>query len=293
MPQLVHYDRVEDVSAKHFQGLLARRRPRAVILGGGSPCQGNSVLNKSRRGLSDDRSLQPAQLKRLKAEFEELPEMQDVVLILFLENVASMPADVLSVYCQWLDSMPGNPRIWDGSLGEDSTGWHPRRGASPLTLDCRLGGSVCLPPLVSQNIDSWDPNQFRGKCLGSRVLHLFLTHRMLWQPKGKEQCIRLLGNFVTPQTGCIKSPQQQLNGSNQMLGDFHRGLTKRNVWCGMARPGALLARMSVVKSWGCPRTCSHLWRGPRRDAPRPATPWWVMVSTFHLLSFYCALYLRS
>ena len=80
MPQLVHYDRVEDVSAKHFQGLLARRRPRAVILGGGSPCQGNSVLNKSRRGLSDDRSLQPAQLKRLKAEFEE--------------NVASMPADV-------------------------------------------------------------------------------------------------------------------------------------------------------------------------------------------------------
>ena len=106
MPNLYHYTRVEDVAASHFRGLLARRKPRAVILGGGSPCQGNSALNKNRQGLLDARSLQPSELRRLIYEFRQLPEMDGVDLILFLENVASMPKEVLRTYSQWLQASP-------------------------------------------------------------------------------------------------------------------------------------------------------------------------------------------
>ena len=42
-PHLVHYESVEQVKAVDFRGLLTRRKVRAVILGGGSPCQGNSA----------------------------------------------------------------------------------------------------------------------------------------------------------------------------------------------------------------------------------------------------------
>ncbi len=106
MPNIYHYTRVEDVAASHFRGLLARRKPRAVILGGGSPCQGNSALNRNRQGLGDERSLQPSELRRLISEFQQLPEMDGVDLILFLENVASMPKEVLQTYSQWLQSSP-------------------------------------------------------------------------------------------------------------------------------------------------------------------------------------------
>ena len=39
---------------------LARQKIRGSTVGGGSPCQGNSFLNKRRQDLADDRSMQPA-----------------------------------------------------------------------------------------------------------------------------------------------------------------------------------------------------------------------------------------
>ena len=140
LPHLVHYDSVEQVHAEDFKGLLTRRRPRAVILGGGSPCQGNSALNASRRGLSDPRSLQPWHLHRLRQEFSELPEMADVELILLLENVASMQQPVREQYDQWIGCSP--LLIEAGYFG-----WvHRKRLYWLASKEGRLGVDTPLPP---------------------------------------------------------------------------------------------------------------------------------------------------
>lgn len=53
MPNIVHVDRVEALTAQACQPFLQRRNVRGVLMGGGSPCQGNSSLNMSRKGLED------------------------------------------------------------------------------------------------------------------------------------------------------------------------------------------------------------------------------------------------
>eukprot|EP00435_Cladocopium_sp_Y103_P000858 s5581_g1.t1 len=106
MPHLVHVPHVEDLTAAQFVPLLQRRQFRGVIMGGGSPCQGNTSLNLQRKGLRDPRSRQPLQLQRLQSEFEALPEMQDVELVVFLENVGSMSAGVRQEYSAWLGAEP-------------------------------------------------------------------------------------------------------------------------------------------------------------------------------------------
>ena len=106
MPHLVHYEKVEAVRASDFVPLLRRRRPRAILIGGGSPCQGNSLLNLNRLGLDDARSCQPQELVRLRDEFESLPEAHGIPVLSLLENVGSMPDDVRKAYTQWLRSEP-------------------------------------------------------------------------------------------------------------------------------------------------------------------------------------------
>eukprot|EP00435_Cladocopium_sp_Y103_P012597 s4807_g3.t1 len=101
-----------------------------VLMGGGSPCQGNSSLNVSRKGLNDPRSRQPLELRRLRQEFLDLPEMADKELITFLENVASMPATVRASYSAWLG---GDPVQIDAA----SCGWVQRRRLYWLTSSWR------------------------------------------------------------------------------------------------------------------------------------------------------------
>ena len=90
MPNILHVNDVALVKAKDFVPLLERRRPRAILVGGGSPCQGNSSLNKNRKGLHDPRSNQPLELCRIRDEFLQLPCCRDTPVITFLENVGSM-----------------------------------------------------------------------------------------------------------------------------------------------------------------------------------------------------------
>ena len=106
MPNIVHVDRVEDLSAKLFVPFLRRRHCRGIILGGGSPCQGNSSLNADRQGLEDPRSQQAYHIARLRQELEALPEAQELQIVSFLENVASMPPKVQSQYSAWLQADP-------------------------------------------------------------------------------------------------------------------------------------------------------------------------------------------
>ena len=106
MPNLVHVPPIEDLHAKDFLLFLQRRNIRGILMGGGSPCQGNSSLNLRRKSLEDPRSQQPLELKRLRAEFADLPECASLELVVFLENVASMTKEVRDHYSQWMDSSP-------------------------------------------------------------------------------------------------------------------------------------------------------------------------------------------
>ena len=115
MPSLVHCDRVETLRAADLVPFLRRRRVRGILLGGGSPCQGNSSLNKRRLGLNDERSCQPLLLVELRAEIEALPEAEGLEILSLLENVQSMPQEVCSQYSSWLGGDP--VAIRSGSCG--------------------------------------------------------------------------------------------------------------------------------------------------------------------------------
>ena len=106
MPNLVHIDSVEELKGADLRQFLQRRQVRGIILGGGSPCQGNSSLNRGRQGLNDPRSQQPSQLRRLREEILALPEARTCEVITFLENVASMPQSVCEQYSTWLGAQP-------------------------------------------------------------------------------------------------------------------------------------------------------------------------------------------
>ena len=67
-PHAVHVTSVEDLQGEDFLPVLQRRSFSAVLLGGGSPCQGNSALNLGRRGWQGPRSQQPKHLQRLVRE---------------------------------------------------------------------------------------------------------------------------------------------------------------------------------------------------------------------------------
>eukprot|EP00435_Cladocopium_sp_Y103_P065673 s583_g27.t1 len=126
--------------------LLRRRNIRGVIMGGGSPCQGNTSLNLGRKGLQDPRSQQPLHLQRLRDEFLALPDMHGVELITFLENVASMPAAVRQSYNSWLG---GEPVLVDAA----SCGWVQRRRLYWLVSRSQSLG----PALTAPSCWAWAP----------------------------------------------------------------------------------------------------------------------------------------
>lgn len=106
MPNIVHIDAVEKLQVRDLRAFIRRRSIRGILLGGGSPCQGNSVLNRTRQGLSDPRSQQPRFLAQLTADLAADPEFAHVEVVSFLENVGSMPPDVRHQYSTWMKSQP-------------------------------------------------------------------------------------------------------------------------------------------------------------------------------------------
>ena len=75
-PNLISVQYVEDFRGSMLNAFLKRRSVEGVIIGGGSPCQGNSSLNRHRKGLGDTRSHQPSELIRIVREIEELEVSQ-------------------------------------------------------------------------------------------------------------------------------------------------------------------------------------------------------------------------
>ena len=143
MPDIVHIDRVEMVTVDTLLPWIRRRRPRGILMGGGSPCQGNSAFNKDRMGLHDERSLQPIHLCKLRDEVAAHPECSHLLVLALLENVASMPSEVLVQYNQWLGA---SPIMIDAA----PCGWvHRRRYYWLVAHKAAIGPHLQAP-------DSWD-----------------------------------------------------------------------------------------------------------------------------------------
>ena len=116
--QIVHVSAVELIDAQMVEGIVKGRSIQAIVVGGGSPCQGNTSLNKNRRGLNDPRSLQPNQLVRIKNELKT--SFPTIPVLTFLENVASSPGPVRQEY----DKLMGvRPILIDAAI----FGWVQRR----------------------------------------------------------------------------------------------------------------------------------------------------------------------
>ena len=94
--QMVHVPTVECVNAEMVCGLTKKRNILTILVGGGSPCQGNTSLNKGRRGLADPRSQQPKELVRIRDELKKA--FPNIAVLTFLENVASSFEEVKQEY---------------------------------------------------------------------------------------------------------------------------------------------------------------------------------------------------
>ena len=75
----------------HFALVLRKRQFAAIMIGGGSPCQGNSWFNPERQGLDDPRSQLAFEITRIATEVKSLPEAQNVPVLEGLEMVESAP----------------------------------------------------------------------------------------------------------------------------------------------------------------------------------------------------------
>ena len=285
LPHLVHYEAVEQVKAGDFRGLLTRQKPRAVIMGGGSPCQGNSALNSARQGLSDPRSLQPWHLHRLRKEFKDLPEMEGITLILLLENVASMPKQVQEQYDEWLQCSPilieagffgwvHRKRLYwmaseEGSLGVDTPlpkdwSWIPPQGKSPLEL--RYQGKKPFPSRVV-----WD-HQFTPTFDPSKVM-----------AQGGRGGFSTLspGNSTTLMTESHPARQKQQNASMLTVEDFHRDPTSHTLCCGVVTIGDNPTPLRDVQPCAFLRQQWCLWTHRLPNVSNSATLSLVMVSISH------------
>eukprot|EP00435_Cladocopium_sp_Y103_P064688 s646_g26.t1 len=151
MPQLLHVDAVEKVQVRDLRAFLQRRRIRGILIGGGSPCQANTVLNSSRKGLGDLRSLQPQYLSRLVDELSREPLCRDVEIVAFLENVQSMPHSVLQQYNRWMHSCPV-------SVNAATCGWTQRHRFFWLSSR-RRGLEANLTPPPSWRWSETPPSQ--------------------------------------------------------------------------------------------------------------------------------------
>ena len=142
-PQAVEIQDVEEVHPEMFRPVLQRRQFSAIVVGGGSPCQGNSALNPDRKGLGDKRSWQPLHLDKLANGIQAIAGK--VPVLRFLENVAAAPQSVIQEY----DKIMGCRSI---IIEAQAFGWVQR---ARRLWGCGPGGRVAdlihprLPPGVS------------------------------------------------------------------------------------------------------------------------------------------------
>ena len=153
-PNLVIVKKVEDLRGQDFRQVLERRNFVGIIIGGGSPCQGNSSLNSGRRGWQDPRSRQPLELQRIVKEirYEVAALKHQVPVLTILENVASSPQDVRAHYTNIVGGPPVevNASLW-GWVQRKRCFWlHGPHHTLPLL---HKKGSLKLPEGFSMKVE--------------------------------------------------------------------------------------------------------------------------------------------
>ena len=180
--QMVHVPAVECVNAEMFRDLIKKRSIHAILVGGGSPCQGNTSLNKGRKGLADPRSQQPKELVRIRDELKMA--FPNIPVLTFLENVASSPKEVKEEY----DLLMGVKPV---SINAGIFGWVARKrlywAAGPKGEDMGWNGRA-LPENVTM---AWENDRsvlyYTGKPIPR---HIRTNDGYTWQKKEPEQVVR-------------------------------------------------------------------------------------------------------
>ena len=96
LPNVIHTPSVEEITGGMFQTVLSRRTFSAILVAGGPPCQGNSSLNRNRKGAADPRTQNALHLQRIAEELEQVAG--DIPVYRLLENVGSAPPDSRKLY---------------------------------------------------------------------------------------------------------------------------------------------------------------------------------------------------
>ena len=236
---IVQVNSLEEVSVDMVRDFLQRREVKGIILGGSSPCQGNSFFNKGRRGTGDERTWQPLQLVRVRDELTSA--FPSVRFLSFLENVASMPEDVRSMYsklmavepiecCEGIFGWVRRSRLyWVAASGGFSAS---QRGLElPLGVQTSREGRRCVV-------------QWRGKPIPGKMRAVDGSQLTTRKPQevvngnGEGGALSYHAGVSAPPTRRPRPQQMPRADGSKMAEDSHSLRTRQRTWCGEVQNGA-------------------------------------------------------
>ena len=152
--------------------------------------------------------------------------MATLEIVTFLENVASMPADVQNQYSAWM----GFPPIL--------CGWAKVGEACHQVAPLRRAGHGTMLALVPLSCDGPGPSLSRQRCISRMVLHPFLTQVRLSEQQEREQCTLSPVNSGTLAIVWQRPRQKQWPGFMKTPGGFLPQRTVPKAFCGNTLSGA-------------------------------------------------------
>jgi hypothetical protein len=200
-PSLVHVQKVEQVTGALFAKVIARRKFEGILLGGGSPCQGNSSLNPQREGLNDDRSRQPEHVARIA---EELKQFQ-LPVVTWLENSGSASKEVRERYSHLVGSTPVLLNANEvGYVDRSRAFWMQGPRGSVFAADVEMPPDWALRQAARNGGTTQGRVQYSGTKPIPKVTHIQLGYRLAIDPsavvanKGAGAMYTFTRNFAHP-----------------------------------------------------------------------------------------------
>ena len=211
-PNVVHVADVGHIRGKDLLAVIRRRKFAVVLIGGGSPCQGNSELNSQRKGVKDPRTIGAYHVARIEKEFRQAAKVGGVEIPpigTFIENVASAPKEVIEYYSQLVGAPPVHigagqfgyvqrNRLFWGQIDGAPLGNSTSRWCATEIEDVQMDWSYYLH-------DQWCPKAvYSGKALPKNVrltggYRLGIDPEHVVQEKGKGAICTFSREFTHPE----------------------------------------------------------------------------------------------